>query len=281
MRKRSEAKKAKASAAERTQEIAFLDDDAKVVCTECTEETVVKDCSRRGDGTLECPACGMTIEGVGAKPPAEKAPPAAADDNEDNDAAHERAQEERFAAEQSPTPKEFPVPIPPADAPVADTKKKQESGGLAGYCGQCGAAWSWHNGNPWINCGHMTAERVDHPSKAAKWKPPAGHAQPPHVAPVVREMTKIGGEQPHVAGIVVEGSNVRVTWGEAKFPGHLMGVDYGGFNVGQFSMAMTVAEGGNRVAAARAMLSEARQIADIAFEEQKAWYESKLGRFEK
>lgn len=247
MKSRSEMLKARSSvetkkptAAERTVAM-FKDDDAKdenIHCGECDEDNLRSAFSTRDDGLLECPSCAMPVE---ATKKTKRAPEASLKQ----------------------------------DAVVTKPSKKVETGGPKNphlkYCGQCGAEWPIVDAKFWINCGHMTAERIEHPSKATKPGPPAGlHGRSENVEMKPNGVHKVSH---HESTVTVSGNRVSVTWGEASFEVS----SFNRFRVGSFIASSDILEGETMMSTAKRLLGELEQLADVAFKTQKTWYEKKLG----
>lgn len=253
MRKRSEAKPTKPSAADRTVPMQYDDPNAIVKCTTCEEESEVGKCSKKDNGTLECPACGAPIEGA-AKPGVTKTEDKKADEDdapsEDVQPTERPKKVPAFQPAMSETKARAMLGMPLKDAPAHEPPPK-------GYCAQCGAEAALVDGKLWLGCGHASKDGsvsfgiVDDPKKAANYGPPAG-----------------------VPRAVVIGRTLHVSRGRHTFPT----VAYGGFHVGPFSASAEVGPDANLVDVARSLRAQLKKIADEAFDEELEWYEQKLNR---
>jgi hypothetical protein len=192
---------------------------------------------------------------------------------------------------------------PPKRDPARELKDPHKK-----WCGQCGSEWPIvenQNGQRFhINCGHMTAERVDDPRKAKKFDPPAGlqtvaqkeverrnaedakaasgKSEEPKPAKPARAAEK-GFTPPAAAAdprpaafgpgpVTVSGNRLSIPWGESRMP-----VDaYNNFKCGGHIITVEIPEGADRVAVAREIIQDLQQIAELLFRQQKAWYAEKL-----
>lgn len=275
LRSRSDVKKK--SAAERTPNMFEKKDEPKtevrekketssdvVTCEACEAETPIAKLEKDGD-KFRCPECAGVIKLDGAKPSKkeEKKTPPKEEPTDDTDAGDD--EEESESAE---------------DVPASEKKTKgPKDGETAGYCGECGSAWPFMDGKPWPNCGHKKAIRVDDPRKATNMKKltPSGVTVPPqgpievHVQPTSSQPT-----------ISISGNRLSVGWGKVIFPvGEPRGFKFSNMEVAQQIITVELPEGADRVKAAREILAELQQIADLAFDTQFAWYKQKLGLLDK
>lgn len=145
------------------------------------------------------------------------------------------------------------------------------------YCGQCGSEWPILNDRFVINCGHMTAERIEDPEKAKKYGPPAGlQTRATKSKPKEREIPETP-EKPMSKAVsptvTVGGGKVSVAWAESMF----RVADHSYFRVGSFILTAECSENDDHIEVGKKLIVEGEKLADFAFERQKAWYLKKLG----
>lgn len=163
--------------------------------------------------------------------------------------------------------------------PKSEEKPKGPKNPERKYCGECASEWPIVNGGFVINCGHVAAERVDHPTKAKRNKPPAGlQTRSQDVPlPLFAKSQETSETRPGPLSAQREGNKLFIPWGKARCP-----IDrFNAFEVGGFGLTVELSPGENVVEKARSMIAELRQIADIAFDEQKKWYLEKLAGLQK
>jgi hypothetical protein len=251
MKNRSEVTKKKAAAtpaAERTEPLPGVR-ATHTVCDGCRETINLRGLEER-NGTVECPSCGMAICLSGATPAAEDFDPAKAEDIK------------AILASPPSTP-----PAPSAGYPVMKPKW---------YCGICGSEWYVVGDSPFVNCGHALADKVDDPRKAKSYGPPAGMQTKSDVEIARRDAAdaKVAGLP---AGATVSGNRLSIPWGEARCP-----IDnFNAFKCGGFIASVDLTPGEDRVETAKKILDDLEEIADLAFERQKAWYLKKLSMLAK
>jgi hypothetical protein len=215
------------------------------------------------DKTLTCPACTAQVESTAATPR--------------NQAGDIECHECGCAIPDEPLPAKASTPVdaPPeaskttADlAAEEDAKKKPDP--AKRYCGRCGTELTWAASTYFYACGHVKADAgvVDDP-RDAKGEP----VPSPHRTRADAETAKRNAEDPRTPTLGSESSNrLVIPWGKARLP-----IDrFNGFEVGGFIASVDLAPGEDRVAAAKKILDDLEEIADLAFQRQHIWYAKKL-----
>lgn len=312
MRKRSEAAKpsaTKPTAIERTPELPIapapkkpdlVSHDGKVNCPTCEAIVMLGKCTKRENGTFECSECGGVIDDV-AITSSTTASERAHNNAKAAERVAERAARDLIDASTAsasnvdvedgpPEMREGDAEVERMSPPVAMSLQEQadadqvahheahgicepKNGGLAGYCGECGAAWPYLNGELLKSCGHVAAERVEHPTEAKKIRPPAGQQVQSASSPRARPLA-VTTVHNAASAAPTPTNRISIPWGEARCP-----VDqWNNFKCGGFIVTVDLAPGENRVEAAKAILADLEQIADLAFQRQHAWYLKKLNK---
>lgn len=255
IRKRSEVDTPKSSAEERTLPIPGTEKPSSIQkCGACGDDFDLKEAKQRTDGKYECSHCGAALDTGGPAPP--------------------------------PQPDKKP-----ASTELKDPHRK--------YCGECASEWPIVDGPRGkhfvINCGHTTAIRVAHPDEAKRNAPPAGlqtrSLDVPKPSSDRSDEPRPGGgsratmpkdnakadygfnTSPPAPKVVIEGNRMSVLWGKSTFPLGMMS----NFTVGDVFLSTELPEGANRVAEAKKIIADLKEIADHAFNVQSKWYLEKLG----
>lgn len=278
LRSRSEVKKSKSSAAERTPDMFEKKDEKKseepekkeaaegeVTCEACETTTAIEKLEE-DDGKLRCPECAAVIKldkKSTAKSKDDKSKKEEKVEEKDDDEDEEDEEDEESESAE--------------DAPLDPKKARPKDGEVSGYCGECGSPWPYMKGEPWVNCGHGKAIRVDDPRKAKRMEKvtPGGITVPPTTPLETHERPKFA-PSPEVS---FSGNRMSISWGKMIFPaGESRGFKFSNMETAQQIITVELPPGADRVKAAREIVAELQQIADIAFEAQFTWYLEKLKR---